>query len=297
MPTRPGTLLEKNVAKIFELAGFKVTHQARINGYEIDVLAEKNNIKVVCECKQYEKSMLSIRNLIHLWDSKNKEINADRVIIALFGINPSASDYSLANKYQILIWDEDKISHNLNNLIDDKNNAIPILIEQIGLNNDQRLSINNLKDNVEILSDEEVPLSKQIDLILPDGKIIKNINTKFFDKEAKRVGGNLFSGSVQIRGADYIDIADLPCCIIADGRPKIIKFLMKKPFLHWINLQILILNKKKEVLKFDKDVTLSKGKYPGYYTDMQCNYCIVFSAEKKLPQIKIRDKVIFSEKK
>ena len=72
MGIRQGTLLEENTLKIFELAGFQVKHQHRINGYEVDNYIKKEGFTIACECKQYVKSSLNIRNLIHLWNSKSK---------------------------------------------------------------------------------------------------------------------------------------------------------------------------------------------------------------------------------
>ena len=77
MTSRSGSLLEKNVAKILALSGFKPKMNQIINGYEIDVFFEYCGQKIAIECKQYERSTLAVRNLIHQWDSKNKEINFD----------------------------------------------------------------------------------------------------------------------------------------------------------------------------------------------------------------------------
>jgi len=102
---KQGSLLEENTAEVFERAGFDVKKNSRVKGYEIDVSATKYGRTIICECKQYEKADLTIRNLIHQWDSKNKEIKADKVILVLYGKNPNKDDISLAKKYDMVLWD------------------------------------------------------------------------------------------------------------------------------------------------------------------------------------------------
>ena len=131
MGTRQGTLLEDNISKIFELAGFKVSHQKKINSYEIDVFAEYSGYSVAVECKQYEKSEINVRNLIHQWDSKNKEIKVSKILLAFYGVDIQKSDLLLAEKYNIKIWDEEDISNYLNLLIDNREKGKKLLLKNI----------------------------------------------------------------------------------------------------------------------------------------------------------------------
>ena len=75
MASRKGTLLERNVEQLLTLVGLKPELNKIYHGYEIDVFLRYDNYTVAFECKQYEKSSLTVRNLIHQWDSKNKELN------------------------------------------------------------------------------------------------------------------------------------------------------------------------------------------------------------------------------
>lgn len=120
MASRGGSLLEKQVAKILTLSGFKPKLNQIIQGYEIDVLAKINGKKIAFECKQYEKSNLGLRNLIHQWDSKNKELGFDRIVLALVGCNISDKDKELAKKYGIILWDDGKIEYLLDKSIEEK---------------------------------------------------------------------------------------------------------------------------------------------------------------------------------
>ena len=71
MASRKGSLLEKNLEQLFKLTGFNPELNKFYKGYEIDVFLRIENKYVGIECKQYENSNLSVRNIIHQWDSKN----------------------------------------------------------------------------------------------------------------------------------------------------------------------------------------------------------------------------------
>jgi len=115
MPKRAGTYLEESVAVLFKKAGFKVKLNNRIRGYEIDVLAYKGNYKIAIECKQYERSHLTIRNILHQWASKGTRINVDKIAVVIAGQEPKKEDYRLAKELGIYLIDDEKI-HYLNSL-------------------------------------------------------------------------------------------------------------------------------------------------------------------------------------
>jgi len=62
MGQRSGTLLERNVSRLFRLVGFNPQNNVFIEGYEIDVFVQVESYNIVIECKQYERSSLSVRN-------------------------------------------------------------------------------------------------------------------------------------------------------------------------------------------------------------------------------------------
>lgn len=105
-----GDVLEKNVEYIFKHAGFEVKRNVREAGYEIDVLAKFGDRKVIVECKNYQKSHLVIRNLIHQWSGKNDIIKADKVILVVYGVKVKKTDLELAKKYDIEVWGEERIN-------------------------------------------------------------------------------------------------------------------------------------------------------------------------------------------
>jgi Holliday junction resolvase-like predicted endonuclease len=102
-----GDALEKGIEFIFKTAGFETKRNVLLAKYEIDVLAKIGDRTIIIECKNYQNSSLTIRNLIHQWSSKNKIINASKVIIAIAGIKPKPSDFKLADEFDIEIWDDD----------------------------------------------------------------------------------------------------------------------------------------------------------------------------------------------
>lgn len=119
MASRKGSLLEKNVAKTLEMAGLSPRKNVIIDGYEIDVLLDYKGNKVGIECKQYEKSNLTVRNLVHQWNSKKSEINLDKVALAIIGVDISQETRQLADKLGIVIWDEETFEDLFNSSIED----------------------------------------------------------------------------------------------------------------------------------------------------------------------------------
>lgn len=110
MASRKGSLLETQVEDIFSTAGFDVKTNEYVAGYEIDVHAFLGDIQIVVECKQYEQSRLSVRNLIHQWVGKNDAIKADRIILVIYGQEISDEERDLASQQGLVVWDEEMIA-------------------------------------------------------------------------------------------------------------------------------------------------------------------------------------------
>jgi len=133
MVSRKGSLLEKNVTNIFNALGFQTETNVKIKGYEIDVFAKKGNLEIIIECKQYENSSLTIRNLIHQWADKNFEIKADRVLLVLYGLNIKETDRILASNRNIILWDEKTLQKYISLTIKNKAEALKELITELDL--------------------------------------------------------------------------------------------------------------------------------------------------------------------
>lgn len=105
-----GDALEQNVEYLFKTAKFKTSRNVKIASYEIDVLAELGDRRIVIECKNYQSSSVTIRNLLHQWSSKNRIINAHKVILVIAGVTIKESDNELANSLDISLWGEEDLA-------------------------------------------------------------------------------------------------------------------------------------------------------------------------------------------
>lgn len=56
--SRRGSLLERDVARIFSLIGLRPSLNVRLDGHEIDILVTYDGMKIAVECKQYESGRL-----------------------------------------------------------------------------------------------------------------------------------------------------------------------------------------------------------------------------------------------
>ncbi len=131
--SRHGTLLERNVEQMLKLIGIKSRCNVIINGYETDVFFQYNKQKIGIECKQREKSSISIRNLIHEWNSKNTEIKLDKIILIIFGYDMTEQDFNLAKKFGITIWDESLFTEMYQEAINNKENAKEVILKRLGI--------------------------------------------------------------------------------------------------------------------------------------------------------------------
>lgn len=181
MASRSGTLLEKEVKRLLELSGFKAELNKRINGYEIDVFINYNNQKIAFECKQYERSRLPIRNLIHEWDSKNKELKFGKIILVITGMDINNQDYQLAKKYNIIIWNESKLDNLLDSAIEKKIENKTIVLKELGIKLDtpkpsKKRKTKYKKHRGRIVSKFEKDLSKEKEFL--ERGLIKDYSEK-----------------------------------------------------------------------------------------------------------------------
>ncbi|MFB6246059.1 MAG: restriction endonuclease [Candidatus Pacearchaeota archaeon] len=108
MVKRRGTFLEQSVANLFKKAGFETEVGNNDHDFEIDVLAKREEFKVVVECKQYDNSYINISSLLHEWRSKGEISEADRTIVVVAGMEIPEKFYTLARNLGIyLIGDEE----------------------------------------------------------------------------------------------------------------------------------------------------------------------------------------------
>jgi hypothetical protein len=109
-----GDSLELAVAHLFKVAGFTTERNMHIAQYQIDVKATVGDRTIIVECKNYQNSSLTIRNLIHQWSSKNQLIKAHKIILVLAGVNIKVADKALAEDFDIELWSQDDLTELFN---------------------------------------------------------------------------------------------------------------------------------------------------------------------------------------
>lgn len=121
------------VQRIFDLAGFKVSRNIRLAGFEVDVHARYKDLEIIAECKQYESSSLNLPNLIFTWVGKNKKIGASKVLLVIYGQKVSGEHYRLAREENISIWTEDELNKFLDLSIEKGLDASLDILENLNL--------------------------------------------------------------------------------------------------------------------------------------------------------------------
>lgn len=180
MASRKGTLLERNVELLLRLSGFNPQLNRICNGYEIDVFLRYKNLKIAFECKQYERSTLTIRNLIHQWNSKNKELNFDGIVLVLVGCDISSKDYQLAKKYGIIIWDEQRLTNLLDSAIEKKMENRDTTLKEMGIKSDEIKETEKEKIEIEE-TEQQIIIKKALGEMLKRG--LRGSGFVIFDEE------------------------------------------------------------------------------------------------------------------
>ena len=134
MASRKGSFLERDVERTLKLAGLNPKLNTIKKGYEIDVFLDIDGYSVLIECKAYERGGLHLINLIHQWESKNKEINANKILFVIIGKDISERERTLAKKHNITIWDENKWERIKDKVIDLKEKSKDYVLQEIDKN-------------------------------------------------------------------------------------------------------------------------------------------------------------------
>jgi len=220
MSHRNGSLLENNVTQICSSVGLTPEQNAFVLGYEIDVYVEYMGKKIGIECKQYERSNITVRNLIHEWYGKNRELNFDKLVLVILGPNVQDSDYELANKSKITLWDTDKFYEIYGEALKKKQKYQKTLLNEFGFSNSElsimdgsyyyennREKIDELinKTNFEGIDKSEIPqkLKMEYHKNKVDKEYILDFVTGLFSKDDKKKILNMWN----YRGVSYWDLS------------------------------------------------------------------------------------------
>ncbi len=155
---RKGSLLERDVARMFRLIGFKPQLNARVDGYEIDVLVNIQGRMIAVECKQYERGSLNVSNLIHEWSSKGKVLGFQKVVLVIVGYKVKKEHFELAEKCGVAIWDEEKFEELFSEAIERRLDARDKILLEIGLE-----PFEGYEEAVKKIKEKIYPLSRKIE--------------------------------------------------------------------------------------------------------------------------------------
>ena len=146
-----GSFLEWITKRIFQSIGCYASNTITINGNQIDVFVNIGDIKIICECKQYEKNSKPIKSLIYEWSAKRDEMKCNKAILILWGYPKiEEKDMELSNKLNVGIWNDTKIERFFNMLLEDTEQARKAILLDLNLNAPEVEKIKN-----EILRDIE----------------------------------------------------------------------------------------------------------------------------------------------
>lgn len=159
-----GSFLEWITKRIFQSIGCYASNTITINGNQIDVFVNIGDIKIICECKQYEKNSKPIKSLIYEWSAKRDEMKCNKAILILWGYPKiEEKDMELSNKLNVGIWNDTKIERFFNMLLEDTEQARKAILLDLNLNAPEVEKIKN-----EILRDIERNFSGEIKSLWKD---------------------------------------------------------------------------------------------------------------------------------
>ena len=159
-----GSFLEWITKRIFQSIGCYASNTITINGNQIDVFVNIGDIKIICECKQYEKNSKPIKSLIYEWSAKRDEMKCNKAILILWGYPKiEEKDMELSNKLNVGIWNDTKIEIFFNMLLEDTGQTRKSILLDLNLNAPEVEKIKN-----EILRDIENNFSGEVKSIWKD---------------------------------------------------------------------------------------------------------------------------------
>lgn len=143
---KKGSFLEWIIKRIFQTVGFYATNKNKINNNQIDVFVNYNDIKIVVECKQYEKNTPAVKNLVYEWNSKRTEMECDKSLLVLWGYPKIEQDeLKLAKKLNVYLWNDTIISYFFDLILSDTNKAKNEILLNLEIDN---LEIKNVLDSI-----------------------------------------------------------------------------------------------------------------------------------------------------
>jgi hypothetical protein len=147
---KKGSFLEWFIKRIFQTIGFYATNMAVINNNQIDVFVNYNDIKILVQCKQYEKSTPPVKDLIHEWNSKRMDIECDKALLVLWGYPKIEENESkLAKKLKVYLWNDTLITYFFDLVLSDTNKTKNEILLNLEIDNEETKKIlDSIKNNI-----------------------------------------------------------------------------------------------------------------------------------------------------
>ena len=140
MERKKGSLLEYCVKSIFKNLGLETVTNTIVGGFEVDVYANYKGIRIVTQCKQYEKkeeARDTLADLIIQWSGKRKYLDCDNIIIALWGFDIARRHDELAREERVLLWDNQDIKSILDSSYERPKEIRAEILSRLGITNDE----------------------------------------------------------------------------------------------------------------------------------------------------------------
>lgn len=164
---KKGSLLEWIIKRLFQSLDIYASNTYELKGNQIDVFANYDGKKIIVECKQYEKGSLTVKNLIHEWNSKKEEIGCDKCLLVLWGFpEVKQEDTKRARKLNISVWNDPKITHFFNLLLKDKEEARKKIIMDLDIDSEEvrelkRRTKNRLQEKYSTIDQQSIEELKE----------------------------------------------------------------------------------------------------------------------------------------
>jgi predicted transcriptional regulator len=125
-------LLKKEIAGMFESAGFDVKLENDVLSASIDLQREEEDFRVICVFRDMNTEDV-FRHFIQNVEEKNKEIKANKVIVVILGLEVLGEDRAVAEENDIIVWEKENIDEMLDCFREDKDDGVSKLMSVLGI--------------------------------------------------------------------------------------------------------------------------------------------------------------------
>ena len=130
---KKSNLLERNVEHLLQLCDIPYERQKSIDGYNVGFFIEHQKCKVAIECVHREKNSENIRNFIHIWESQQRVLGIDNVVLVLVDCELTEKEEKLAKQFGMEIWDEERLMGLLEVAAEKKSDSKSDILKDAGL--------------------------------------------------------------------------------------------------------------------------------------------------------------------